>query len=82
MQTRDGRTFLVIHEANLVDYARMFLHGTRSESRTLTAANASSPSASRASCSARDGRSSDMGRSFVAECCMSLDLDISHVVRY
>src|SRR6266550_7034 len=23
MQTRDGRTFMVIHEANLVDYARM-----------------------------------------------------------
>jgi alpha-glucosidase len=38
MQTRDGRTFLVIHEANLVDYARMFLRGARSESRVLTAA--------------------------------------------
>jgi alpha-glucosidase len=38
MQTRDGRTFLVIHEANLADYARMFLHGARSESRTLAAA--------------------------------------------
>jgi alpha-glucosidase len=38
MQTQDGRTFLVIHEANLVDYARMFLRGTRSESRVLTAA--------------------------------------------
>ena len=38
MQTQDGRTFLVIHEANLVDYARMFLRGTRTESRLLTAA--------------------------------------------
>jgi alpha-glucosidase len=38
MQTEDGRTFLVIHEANLVDYARMFLRGTRTESRLLTAA--------------------------------------------
>jgi len=24
METQDGRTFIVIHEANLVDYARMF----------------------------------------------------------
>ncbi len=38
MQTTDGRTFLVIHEANLVDYARMFLRGARTESRVLTAA--------------------------------------------
>jgi alpha-glucosidase len=38
MQTTDGRTYLVIHEANLVNYARMFLRGTRTESRTLTAA--------------------------------------------
>jgi alpha-glucosidase len=38
MQTQDGRTFLVIHEANLVDYARMFLRGARTESRVLTAA--------------------------------------------
>ncbi|MEO7239595.1 MAG: glycoside hydrolase family 97 protein [Gemmatimonadales bacterium] len=38
MQTQDGRTFMVIHEANLVDYARMFLRGTRSESRVLAAA--------------------------------------------
>jgi alpha-glucosidase len=38
MQTQDGRTFLVIHEANLVNYARMFLRGARSESRVLTAA--------------------------------------------
>jgi alpha-glucosidase len=38
MQTRDGRSFLVIHEADLVDYARMFLRGTRTESRVLRAA--------------------------------------------
>jgi alpha-glucosidase len=38
MQTQDGRTFMVIHEANLVAYARMFLRGTRTESRLLTAA--------------------------------------------
>ena len=38
METRDGRTFMVIHEANLVDYARMNLAGRRMESRTLRAA--------------------------------------------
>jgi alpha-glucosidase len=38
METRDGRTFVVIHEANLVDYARMFLSGPRMQSRTLRAA--------------------------------------------
>jgi alpha-glucosidase len=38
MQTQDGRTFMVIHEANLVDYARMFLRGTRTENRLLRAA--------------------------------------------
>lgn len=38
MQTTDGRTFMVIHEANLVDYARMFLAGPRMEGRTLRAA--------------------------------------------
>jgi alpha-glucosidase len=38
METQDGRTFMVIHEANLVGYARMFLRGTRTESRMLTAA--------------------------------------------
>ncbi|HWN19171.1 MAG TPA: glycoside hydrolase family 97 protein [Gemmatimonadales bacterium] len=38
MQTQDRRTFMVIHEANLVDYARMFLRSSRTESRTLTAA--------------------------------------------
>ncbi|HTO72415.1 MAG TPA: glycoside hydrolase family 97 protein, partial [Gemmatimonadales bacterium] len=38
LETRDGRTFMVIHEANLVDYARMFLSGPRMEGRTLHAA--------------------------------------------
>ncbi|HEX6940590.1 MAG TPA: glycoside hydrolase family 97 protein [Longimicrobiales bacterium] len=38
METRDGRTFLVIHEAHLVDYGRMFLAGPRMEGRTLRAA--------------------------------------------
>ncbi|MBI4409629.1 MAG: glycoside hydrolase family 97 protein [Gemmatimonadetes bacterium] len=38
MQTRDGRTFLVLHEANLVDYARMTIRGPRMESRTLRVA--------------------------------------------
>jgi alpha-glucosidase len=38
MELRDGRTFMVIHEANLVDYARMFLAGPRMEGRTLRAA--------------------------------------------
>jgi alpha-glucosidase len=38
METRDGRTFIVIHEANLVDYARMNLRGARLENRTLRAA--------------------------------------------
>ena len=37
METRDGRTFIVIHEANLVDYARMNLTGPRMDGRTLTA---------------------------------------------
>ena len=37
METRDGR-FLVIHEANLVNYARMNLAGSGMESRTLRAA--------------------------------------------
>jgi alpha-glucosidase len=37
METRDGRTFVVIHEANLVDYARMNLAGQRGESRTIKA---------------------------------------------
>ena len=37
LETRDGRTFMVIHEANLVDYARMFLRGPRMEGRTLHA---------------------------------------------
>jgi len=38
LETRDGGTFIVIHEANLVDYARMFLSGPRMQSRTLRAA--------------------------------------------
>ena len=38
LETRDGRTFMVIHEANLVDYARMNLAGRRMESRTVRAA--------------------------------------------
>ncbi|HEX7024216.1 MAG TPA: glycoside hydrolase family 97 catalytic domain-containing protein, partial [Gemmatimonadales bacterium] len=38
LETRDGRTAMVIHEANLVDYARMFLRGPRMEGRTLHAA--------------------------------------------
>ena len=38
MQTRDGRTFLVIHEANLRDYARMNLAGGRVQNRTLRVA--------------------------------------------
>ena len=38
METRDGRTFIVIHEANLVNYARMNLAGGREQNRTLRAA--------------------------------------------
>ncbi|MDQ6768822.1 MAG: glycoside hydrolase family 97 protein [Gemmatimonadota bacterium] len=38
MQARDGRTFMVIHEANLVDYARMNIAGPRMESRLLRVA--------------------------------------------
>ena len=38
METQDGRTFMVIHEANLVDYARMFLRKERTETRLLRAA--------------------------------------------
>ncbi|HTL04133.1 MAG TPA: glycoside hydrolase family 97 protein [Gemmatimonadales bacterium] len=38
LELRDGRTFMVIHEADLVDYARMFLSGPRMEGRTLRAA--------------------------------------------
>ncbi len=37
METQDGRTFLVIHEANLVDYARMNLRGSCIECRVLQA---------------------------------------------
>ncbi len=35
METRDGRTFIVIHEANLVDYARMNIKGPYMDNRTL-----------------------------------------------
>ena len=35
METRDGKTFMVLHEANLVDYARMNIKGPRMENRTL-----------------------------------------------
>ncbi|MGQ0713744.1 MAG: glycoside hydrolase family 97 protein [Gemmatimonadaceae bacterium] len=38
LETRDGRTFIVLHEAHLVDYSRMFLAGRGMESRTLRAA--------------------------------------------
>ncbi|MCG6956086.1 MAG: glycoside hydrolase family 97 protein [Gemmatimonadetes bacterium] len=39
METRDEHTFMVIHEADLVDYPRMFLAGgPGTESRTLRAA--------------------------------------------
>src|SRR3989475_11159983 len=37
LETRDGQSFIVIHEANLVDYARMNLRGPRMEGRTLHA---------------------------------------------
>ena len=35
METRSGKTFMVLHEANLVDYARMNIKGPRMENRTL-----------------------------------------------
>ena len=38
MESQDGRTFVVIHEANLVDYARMFLKKERTETNRLRAA--------------------------------------------
>ena len=38
MQTRDGKTFMVIHEANLVDYARMNIAGPRMDNRLLRVA--------------------------------------------
>ena len=38
IESTDGKTFIVIHEANLVDYPRMFLAGPRMEGRTLRAA--------------------------------------------
>jgi alpha-glucosidase len=41
MELRDGHTVMVIHEADLEDYARMFLAGPRMEGRTLRVALAS-----------------------------------------
>ena len=38
LETRDGSTAIVIHEAHLVDYPRMFLAGVKLEDRTLRAA--------------------------------------------
>jgi len=38
VESTDGRTVMVVHEANLVDYPRMFLAGEFLESRTLRAA--------------------------------------------
>ena len=38
LETTDGRTVIVIHEAHLVDYPRMFLAGRALEDRTLQAA--------------------------------------------
>src|SRR5437899_11503390 len=37
MEVRNGKTFVVIHEANLVDYAKMNIRGPRMDSRTLHA---------------------------------------------
>lgn len=37
IQTTDRKTWIVLHEANLADYARMNLAGQRGESRTLAA---------------------------------------------
>lgn len=38
LETRDGRTAMVVHEAHLEGYPRMFLAGTHPENRTLVAA--------------------------------------------
>jgi len=38
LESRDEHTYMVVHEADLVDYPRMFLAGPRTESRTLRAA--------------------------------------------
>src|SRR5260370_42443288 len=38
LETRAGRTFIVIHAPNLEDYARMFLSGPRLQYRQLLAA--------------------------------------------
>ena len=46
MEMRDGRTFMVIHEANLVDYARMFLAGpAHGEPHAARGARAAGPTA-------------------------------------
>src|SRR5881397_1211278 len=37
MEFRGGKTFVVIHEANLVDYAKMNIRGPRMDNRTLHA---------------------------------------------
>ena len=37
MEARNGKTFIVIHEANLVDYPKMNIRGPRLDSRTLRA---------------------------------------------
>jgi alpha-glucosidase len=37
MELRDGKTFVVIHEANLVNYARMNIRGPRLDNRVLHA---------------------------------------------
>ena len=38
LESEDGRTYVVVHEADLVDYPRMFLAGPYMEGRTLRAA--------------------------------------------
>src|SRR5712671_563181 len=38
LETRDSKTFMVIHEANLTDYARMFLAGPRMDGRLVKVA--------------------------------------------
>src|SRR5438046_971130 len=37
LETRDGRSFIVIHEANLAEYARIDFRGSRLDGRTLHA---------------------------------------------
>jgi alpha-glucosidase len=38
LEARDGRTYMVVHEAHVDDYPRMFLAGIQMENRTLRAA--------------------------------------------